>query len=322
MSEKILLDAPRTHGGIAHALKTWNTGLHLSSHLNAKWIKCQKQDPDFSGYHGTKVKEFLDYFGLNKEIENKKFDDIYKANNVLEILYSSDLDTYEKLLKYVQENSEYNVFFLNSVKTPFAYGSLDPWNLKTKRSKNWFQKRKKNNNQSLCDKNYFNISLAIRRGDRIFIPFFNGLLPSDKWFLDKLKKVLELINDPRPIKIHLFAETYNKTWYEPEQIAGCKWDDARKNIHPDGSWLVDEFLNKNFSKIENIYVDEQGRPSDIEGMFAEYNAKLYLNEDIFTVLDTLIESDVVISKEHGTAGLILFYSKRKETIENAYFLEK
>ena len=306
MSEKILLDAPRSYGGIAHALKTWNTGLHLSSHLNAKWIKCQKKDPDSGGYHGTKVKEFLNYFGLNKEIENKKFDDIYEANNVLEFPPFSILNNYEKLLKYIEENPQYNVLFLNSIKTPYAYGSLDPDHFETRRSKNWFKERKRDNSRSLCDENYFNISLAIRRGDRVFIPHFKGLIPSDEWFLNKLKEVLKLVNDPRPIKIHLFAETYNETWYHPKQIAGYKWDEARKN----------------FSKIENIYIDEKGRPSDIRGMFAEYNAKLYLNEDIFAVLDTLIESDVVISKYHGTAGLIHFYSDRKQITEHAFFIQK
>ena len=178
---------------------------------------------------------------------------------------------------------------------------------------------KKENETSLCDEKHFNISLAIRRGDRVFIPHIE--IPSDEWFLNKLKELLKFINTEKPIKVHLFAETYNETWYHPKALEGRKWDDLKKIVHPDGAWLLDEFLNQNFSEIENIYIDEKGKPNDIEGMFSEYNAKLYLNEDILNVVDTLIESDVVVSPQHGSGSLIHFFSNRFEPIKYCHFLK-
>jgi hypothetical protein len=85
------------------------------------------------------------------------------------------------------------------------------------------------------------------------------------------------------------------------------------DIHPKGHWLVNDFKNKNFNKIEKIYVNHEGEPVDLEKMFSKYNAKLYLNGDIYTVLDSILDADLIVRNGtcHGTGSLVDIF---KETI--------
>ena len=107
----------------------------------------------------------------------------------------------------------------------------------------------------------------------------------------------------------LFAETYNKTWH---QKCSNRQRKQRENLiknkaSPTALSLIEDFHNEHFHRVEKTYINDKGEPNDIEAMFSKYNAKLYLNHDIFSVIDTLIEADIVITRQHGSASLSWTY---------------
>jgi len=302
---KYLLQRPRIGGGAGHSLKTWVFGFILSKQCGLEWI-IERQDQDLKFHKDVSAEKWLNFFGLEKEFSDEKLvKDIQNNLNILTV--PSEISSFNDTCEFINKNIKYYDGFDIEHGARVLNNKQDLENIEL--IKGWLSQKKKNFSKSLCDKNFFNISLAIRRGDRVLIPNLSS--PNDLWFLKKLEETLKEIKTLKPINIFIFSETYNKSWHVGSEFkiggkALIDWlnDD---HIHPDGKEILKNFIDGKFEKVENIYVDERGKPNNLNKMFEKYNVKIHLNENIFTVVDTLIESDCIIAPRHGTANICKFF---------------
>jgi hypothetical protein len=310
---KIFLQEPRVGGcppaiGAGHAFRIWLSGKYTCEKFNMKWIPSIKKQRNSLDFHKL---EFLDYFGFNKILQEDLFDEFKEKLNIKRIPtgWRGSIKNQKQIEDFIQSNQDCDGFLLgqeNSITFPILKNQMEFIQVEYfEKSMNFFKKTKGSHKRSLCEENFFNVAIMIRRGDKVFIPAQRD--ETDEWFLNKMESELELINPSKPIKVFIFAECYNESWWSKNQVFNKNLTPNRQwsieDIHSEGRGVFEDFKNKNFEKIKNVYVNDQGRPVDIQNIFKGYDASLYLNHDLFSVLDTFIDSDLAISSKHGTAKL-------------------